>query len=403
MTTTDPVDLRVHGADFLANPYPFLADLRERGPVHRVLLPEFGEAWLVVGYEAAKAALSEPGLTKDWRTATARWRTWFAGDPAAESPVFGKHMLMTDPPDHTRLRRLVAKAFTPQRISALAARIEEITASLLDEFPGSGRVDLVEALAFPLPMSVICEVFGVTALDRDRFRVWTNKVVNPVGEDISAAARELSDYLDELVADKRAHPTDDLFGALVEATDDQGGKLSPNELRAMAFLLLGAGHETTLTLIANGTFLLLNHPEQAAALRADAALAGGAVEEILRYEGPIKNATWRFAADPVEIAGVTIPGGGSEVLVALASASHDPSRYPDPATFDIRRDASGHLAFGHGIHFCPGAALARLEGRIALRGLLSRFPDLALDIDPADLAWRPGYLMRGFESLPVRY
>ncbi|RDI17663.1 cytochrome P450 [Rhodococcus sp. AG1013] len=403
MTTIDVVDLREHSADFLVDPYPFLHELRAGGPVHRVILPEFGETWVVVGYAAAKAALSHPGLTKDWRTATPRWRTWFAGDADAESPSFGKHMLMTDPPDHTRLRKLVAKAFTPQRIAALTSRIEEITDSLLDDFPADGHVDLVDALAFPLPISVICEVFGVDSLDRDKFREWTNKVVNPVGEDISTAARELGDYLNDLVESKRNRPTDDLFGALIGATDDAGGGLSASELRAMAFLLLGAGHETTLTLIANGVFALLSHPDQLAALRADYTLIDNAVEEILRYEGPIKNATWRFAGDPVEIAGVTIPGGGTEVLVALASGSHDPSRYPEPDNFDIRRDAGGHLAFGHGIHFCQGAALARLEGRIALRKLFERFPDIALDILPEKLAWRPGYLMRGFDRLPIRF
>ncbi|MGF0316469.1 cytochrome P450 family protein [Nocardia fluminea] len=403
MTAIGMVDLRIHGKHFLEDPYPFLAELRRSGPVHRVIMPEYGETWLIVGYEAAKAALAAPGLTKDWKTATARWRSWFAGDPEAESPVYGKHMLMTDPPDHTRLRRLVVKAFTPQRIAALSSRIEEITISLLDAFPANGRVDLVSALAFPLSISVICEVIGVESLDRDRFHHWTNKVVNPVDEDISVPAQELSDYLDSLIELKQAQPTDDLFGSLVKATDDTGGRLSPTELRAMAFALLGAGHETTMTLISNAILALLSHPEQLAAARSDDSLIDNVVEETLRHEGPIKNATWRFAAEPVEICGTTIPGGGSEVLISLASASHDPQRYPEPDRFDIHRDTRGHLAFGYGIHFCPGAALARLEGKIALRSLLSRFADLALDINPADINWRPGYLMRAFESLPARY
>jgi cytochrome P450 len=230
----------------------------------------------------------------------------------------------------------------------------------------------------------------------------SNEVVAPSNRDGEYATFvELAAYLRDLIEDKRASaPADDLLSALIRTTAEDGDRLSPDELCAMAFILLIAGHETTVNLIAGGVRALLTHPGQLAALRADMTLLGGAVEEMLRYEGPVENATYRFTVEDTEVGGTVIPGG-SAVLVGLAAADHDPERFPEPDRFDIRRDARGHIAFGHGLHHCLGAPLARLEGQIALRSLLDRAPALALD-GPAD-DWLPGMLIRGVRSLPVRW
>jgi cytochrome P450 len=259
----------------------------------------------------------------------------------------------------------------------------------------------VDALAFPLPMTVICELLGVPDLDRETFRGWSQDIVggSPVAESVAATA--MSAYLAELIEDKRCGgPREDLLSALIRTRYEDGDQLSADELVGMAFLLLVAGHETTVNLIANGVLALLRHPGQLAALRAEPALIDGAIEEILRYEGPVETATWRFAREPVDIGGALIPTG-EPVLIALASAGRDPARFPAPDTFDIRRPAQGHLAFGHGIHYCLGAPLARMEARIAIPTLLARAPRLALA--PGPIRWRPGLLMRGPVRLPVRF
>ncbi|MFD8771495.1 cytochrome P450 [Streptomyces sp. NPDC059916] len=383
-------------ADFTADPYPVYEELRARGPVHRVLLPkpaDDGEAWLIVGHEEARAALTDPRLVKSPA------KLGFSG---LDEELIGTHLLITDPPHHTRLRSLVTRAFTARRVESLRPRIQRITDDLLDAMLPHGRADLVESFAFPLPLTVICELLGVPDIDRADFRRMSNEVVAPSDRDGEYATFvELAAYLRDLIEDKRASaPADDLLSALIRTTAEDGDRLSPDELGAMAFILLIAGHETTVNLIASGVRALLVHPDQLAALRADMTLLGGAVEEMLRYEGPVENATYRFTVEDTEVGGTVIPGG-SAVLVGLAAAGHDPERFPEPDRFDIRRDARGHIAFGHGLHHCLGAPLARLEGQIALRSLLDRAPALALD-GPAD-DWLPGMLIRGVRSLPVRW
>ncbi|MFE4248192.1 cytochrome P450 [Streptomyces sp. NPDC056910] len=383
-------------ADFTADPYPVYEELRARGPVHRVRLPkpaDDGEAWLIVGHEEARAALTDPRLVKSPA------KLGFSG---LDEELIGTHLLITDPPHHTRLRSLVTRAFTARRVESLRPRIQRITDDLLDAMLPHGRADLVESFAFPLPLTVICELLGVPDIDRADFRRMSNEVVAPSDRDGEYATFvELAAYLRDLIEDKRASaPADDLLGALIRTTAEDGDRLSPDELCAMAFILLIAGHETTVNLIASGVRALLTHPDQLAALRADMTLIGGAVEEMLRYEGPVENATYRFTVEDTEVGGTVIPGG-SAVLVGLAAADHDPERFPEPDRFDIRRDARGHIAFGHGLHHCLGAPLARLEGQIALRSLLDRAPALALD-GPAD-DWLPGMLIRGVRSLPVRW
>ncbi|MGX4688972.1 cytochrome P450 family protein [Streptomyces sp. JNUCC 63] len=391
----DVIDLGEYGEGFRADPHPVYAELRALGPVHRVRLPppEGYDTWLVVGYEEARAALADPRLAKDVGAFDAS---------LFDEQVFGKHMLISDPPQHTRLRSLVTRAFTARRVEALEPRIQQITDELLDAMLPHGRADLVEALAYPLPITVICELLGVPEIDRAAFREMSNEVVAPTSEEASLrAADRLGAYLTELIEDKRcAGPADDLLSALIRTTAEDGDRLSGAELRGMAFLLLIAGHETTVNLIANGAYTLLTHPDQLAELRADLDLIDGAVEEILRHEGPVETATFRFAAQPLEIAG-TVIGQGESVMIGLTAADRDAGRYPAPDRFDIHRDTRGHLAFGHGIHYCLGAPLARLETSTALRTLLHRAPALALDGPPGE--WLSGMLIRGRRSLPVRW
>ncbi|MFI6685632.1 cytochrome P450 [Streptomyces sp. NPDC050485] len=390
------IDLSEHAEEFNADPHPVYAKLRAAGPAHLVRTPAGADVWLIVGHEEARAALADPRLSKDWRA--------IAEADYVELPV-SANMLETDPPQHTRLRKLVAREFTPRRIEALRPRVQEITDQLVvTMLAAPGRTaDLVDSLAFPLPMTVICELLGVPDLDQEAFRVLSNEAVAPTVHD-NTAVREIGEYLVELIEDKRCtRPADDLLSALIRARHEDGDQLSQDELIGMAFLLLVAGHETTVNLISNGVRTLLGHPGQLAALRADFdGLLDGAVEEMLRYEGPVETATFRFAREPVLVGDALIPAG-APVLVALAAAGRDPDRYPDPDRFDIRRAGQGHLAFGHGIHFCLGAPLARMEGRIAIRTLLERAPDLQLATKADQLEWLPGMLIRGVRHLPVRW
>ncbi|MFG2558729.1 cytochrome P450 [Streptomyces sp. NPDC048496] len=396
--SVDVVDLAALGETFTRDPHPVYAALRERGPVHRIRIPEGTDAWLVVGYEEGRTALADPRLSKQWDNAS----------PAlgVSKVSAGTSMLSSDAPVHTRLRKLVTREFTPRRMEQLAPRIQEMTDELLDRMLAEPdrRTDLVEALSFPLPMSVICELLGVPFLDRGSFREWSNIAVSSVDAAARVAATgDMTRYMAGLLADKRAQPGDDLMSALIHTADDDGDRLSEDELMGMAWLLLVAGHETTVNLISNGVLALLGHPDQLSALRADFGLIDNAVEETLRYEGPVETPTYRFTTEPLDIGGTVVPGGGELVLIAMADANRDPARFEDADLFDITRDARGHVAFGHGIHYCLGAPLARIGARIAIRSLLERCPGLALDAHPAALTWRTGMLIRGPERLPVAW
>ncbi|WP_208778653.1 cytochrome P450 family protein [Streptomyces griseorubiginosus] len=390
------IDLGEFGDAFRTDPHPVYARLRERGPVHRVRLPGVDahhETWLVVGYEEARAALADPRLSKDGSK---------IGMLFLDEELIGKYLLGTDPPQHTRLRSLVSRAFTMRRVELLRPRIQEITDDLLDAMLPRGRADLVESLSYPLPITVICELLGVPEMDRSEFRKISTEAVAPTDSASEHAAFvRLAEYLTELIEDKRcAGPSGDLLSDLIRTTAEDGDRLSAGELRGMAFVLLIAGHETTVNLITNAVHALLTHPDQLAALRADMDLVDGVVEETLRWEGPVENATFRFAAETLEIAGTKIVRGDA-VMVGLTAADRDAGRYPDPDRFDPRRDTRGHLAFGHGVHYCLGAPLARLEARTAIRTLLERAPALAPDGPPG--AWLPGMLMRGVRSLPIHW
>ncbi|WP_406174930.1 cytochrome P450 [Streptomyces sp. NBC_00996] len=389
------IDLGEYGPRFTRDPYPVYTALRERGPVHWVRTPPPGayEGWLVVGYEEARAALADPRLSKD---STKRGLSSF------EEELMGRYVLISDPPEHTRLRSLVTGAFTMRRVEALRPRVQQITDELLDAMLPKGRADLVDSFAYPLPITVICELLGVPDIDREAFRAMSNEIVAPSDGDTEVAAIEqLAAYLDELIEGKRcAAPADDLLGALIRTRAQDGDRLSRAELRGMAFILLVAGHETTVNLITTAVHTLLTHPDQLAALRADMTLLDGTVEEVLRFEGPVETATYRYAAEPMEIGGRSI-AAGDPVMIGLGAADRDAAYCPHPHRFDIHRAPQGHLAFGHGIHYCLGAPLARLEARVALSSLLERCPDLALDGPPGD--WLSGMLMRGLRSLPVRW
>ncbi|MEU1276651.1 cytochrome P450 [Streptomyces sp. NPDC005799] len=396
--TDELVDLGTLGESFTRDPYPVYARLRASGPVHRIRLPEGAPAWLVVGYEPGRAALADPRLSKDWDNIS----------PALglSTLIPGPSMLSSDPPDHTRLRRLVSREFTSVRIATLEARVRQITDELLETMLAAqdGRADLVEMLSFPLPITVICELLGVPVRNRTAFAIAAGVALSSADVNERREAKDVTFLiLNDLLAEKQKDPGDDLLSALIRLADEDGDRLSPRELIGTVWLLLVAGFETTVNAISNGVLALLCHPEQLAALRHDFSLLENAIEEILRYEGPVETSTYRFTKEPVEIAGTMIPGGGELVIVAIADINRDPVRFADPDRFDIRRETHGHVAFGHGIHYCLGAPLARLEARVAIRALLERCPDLTLDIHPAALSWRGGLLLRGPQRLPIRF
>jgi cytochrome P450 len=374
---------------FQADPHPVYARWRHETPVRRVLLPSGMTAWLVTRYEDARQALSDPRLSK--------------ATPAGEGleAAVSQHMLSADPPDHTRLRRLVSGAFTARRIEALRPRIEEITDELLTAMSGRDRVDLIDAFAFPLPIQVICELLGVPAGDRNSFRAWTTVIVSgsAAHDELAGAVQAMAAYIRELIVERRARPGEDLLSGLI-GVRDAGDRLSGDELSSMVFLLLIAGHETTVNLIGNGVHLLLAERERWERLRADPALLPTAIEEFLRYEGPVDTSTFRFATTDLEIGGTTIRAG-DPVFVALLAADRDEARFPDGDELRLDRAQNPHLAFGHGIHYCLGAPLARLEAQIAFGKLLARFPDLRPAAPAAAPIWRPGVLIRGLTELPV--
>ena len=385
------------GADYFQDPYSVHARLRAQRPVTPVIMPGGAPVWLITGYAEARAALADPRLSKH----VPGWHP----EPDSIFASLDLHMLNSDPPDHERLRKLVNKAFTARRVERLRPRITAIAAGLLDDMSAQRdrpEVDLLASFAFPLPITVICELLGVPVADRDDFRAWSATIVSNTASPgaYQADATAMIRYFISLLAAKRRDPADDLLSALIAARDEED-KLSENELVSMAFLLLVAGHETTVNLIGNGMLALLLNPGELARLRADPSLLASAVEELLRYVNPVNNATYRFAAEPLEIGGARI-GTGEVVLVALSGANRDPSRYPDPDLLDLSRDSAGHLAFGHGSHYCLGAPLARLEAEIAFGGLLERFGSMTLAVPPDALRWRPSTLIHGLEALPVR-
>ncbi|MGW3914516.1 cytochrome P450 family protein [Streptomyces sp. NPDC005070] len=399
MTRTNPAPQASIDPERLArDPYSVYAQLRQAGPVHRITGTDGLPAWLVTRYDDVREALADPRLSLDKRNAAPGGYRGMALPPALDA-----NLLNMDPPDHTRIRRLVTRAFTPRRIERLREPIQRTADQLLDAVAAAERVDLIASYAAPLPITVICDLLGIGPTDRLDFRSWTDALVAPDPTRPSLAKEAVGSmlsFLTRLIADKRTAPTDDLLSALIAVRDEED-RLSEDELMSLAFLILFAGYENTVHLIGNAVLTLLRHPDQLAELRADPTRMSAAVEELARYEGPMPLAIRRFPTEDVTIGGVTVPAGDT-VLLSLAAAHRDPHRFTDPDHFDIDRDATGHLALGHGIHYCLGAPLARMETEIALSALLDRFPDLALDVPPGELRWRPSMRSRGLLGLPVR-
>ncbi|WP_369369060.1 cytochrome P450 [Streptomyces sp. CG4] len=394
------------GCPYKSNPYPLYERMREAGPVHPVLFPSGVQAWLVTGYDAAHAALGDDRLGKNHDRGNDRWRARASIMPEPQHSQLQVHLLHQDPPRHTRMRRFVTEAFTPRRIEQLRPRMQELADRLVDALPDTGPADLVGGFAAHFPFQVLAEVIGLPQDLAVRFdRDW-GKVVQPVGPTdpgrplYETRLHGLQSYIAEVVAHKRAHPDDDLLSRLVVACDQ--GELSQEELDSMIFQLLVAGQEPVTNQITTALIALFRHPAQLDRLRDDPSLLPRAVEELLRYDSAFELTTWRFFDQDSDLHGTPVPAGDS-VIVSLCAANRDPRRFPDPDTLDLDRAPNAHLAFGHGIHFCPGAALARAELQIALGTLLTRLPGLRLAIADEEIQWIPAVLGRGTNHLPADY
>ncbi|MEX2114050.1 MAG: cytochrome P450 [Pirellulales bacterium] len=390
--------------EFKADPFPFYAYLRANSPIHPVTLHDKQTAWLVTRYDDVAAVLRDERFAKDrLRVFSREERAKQPWMPAMFKPLT-RNMLDVDPPDHTRLRALVQQAFSPRAVEQMRPRIETLAHELIDRFRRPQRMDLLREYALPIPTTVIAEMLGVDARDRHKFHRWSGTILaasTTRGGVFWATPRVLLflRYLRKLIASRRTNPRDDLASALVQA-HAAADRLSDDELVSMIFLLIIAGHETTVNLIGSGMLALMQHPDQMQKLRDNPELIKSAVEELLRFTAPVETATERFTREDVTISGVTIPKG-SIVLAAIASANRDESQFADPDALDIAREPNKHLAFGLGIHFCLGAALARMEGQIAIGALLARTSDVSLAVGPAELRWRQGLVLRGLKALPA--
>jgi cytochrome P450 len=385
--------------EFLADPYPAFHRLRAEDPVHRHPLGFY----LLTRYDDVAGFLRDPRFGKGGYQALIEGRF----GPSEGGPRLALSMLFRDPPDHTRLRALVSKAFTPRVVETLRAHVQAIVDRLLEPAVRAGRMDVIHDLAYPLPVTVISELLGVPVGDADAVKGWSRDVaraldaiVLPVGPDVIERGRratgEMADFFRRLIEERRRGPGADLLSGLVEA-EEAGDRLTEDELLATCILLYVAGHETTVNLIGNGLLALLRHPTELRRLREDPGLLSATIEELLRYDGPVQR-VGRIAAVDAEVGGVRI-GAGSLVVGLLGAANRDPAQFRDPDRLDLGRDQSRHLAFGSGIHYCLGAPLARLEGQVAIGTLVRRLPALALAVERP--VWRPSSTLRGLEGLPV--
>ncbi len=372
--------------------YPSLRAAR----VTRITMPTGDPAYLLGRYEDARRLLADPRLSSDLSRPGTPQLTSFPPDDS---------MHHSDPPRHTRLRTLVSKAFTPRRVAAMRPRVQELATQLVDAMVEQGPpADLNAAFAHPLPITVICELLGVPAADQGEFRGWADRLValaDVPAPLIAQAYMAMRDYLARLVADKRAHPADDMLSALVQARDGSD-RLSESELLSMATLLLIAGYETSIHQIGSAVVMLLLHPEQLAALRAQPSAIDGAVDELMRFQGPGDGALYRIALADIEVGETVIPAG-SGVLLAIGAANRDEERFAQPERLDIARQDNAHLTFGHGIHYCVGAALGRLELAVALETLTRRLPRMRLAVQPEELRWLPGRLLSGYAEIPLAW
>ncbi|MGG4345302.1 cytochrome P450 family protein [Paenibacillus lautus] len=379
--------------EFTHNPYSVYEKLRQSDPILNLQFPDGRFGWLISNYEEAVEALKDSRFSKDVVKAMGQEQT----------SVFSTNMLFSDPPDHKRLRGLVQKGFTPQRIADMRGHIQEIADNLLDAVSSKDTINLIDEYAFKLPIIVISEILGVPTEDQDKFRIWSNSIIGAsnqeMNEQVVQHMNEFIAYLKDWFAKVREQPGDDMISQLVIA-ENQGDRLSEQELYGVVTLMIIAGHETTVNLIGNGVLALLEHPEQRKLLQEQPELIHGAIEEMLRYNGPVEFSTSRWAAVDMDFHGVHMKKGDL-VVIALNSANRDASQFADPDIFDITREKSQHLAFGKGIHLCLGAPLARLEGEIAINTLLRRYPHFELQRDIDELEWRPGMIVRGVKEIPI--
>lgn len=392
-------------ARFKADPFAYYARLRAEAPVFPMLLFKKQRGWLVTRYDDVAAVLKHPLLGKDrfsqLSDAERAKLPWFF---RAFMPLM-QNMLERDPPDHTRLRGLVHKAFTPALVERLRGRIQQLTEQLLDAAVKKGSMDLVADYALPVPVTIIAEMLGVPERDRSKFHAWSTKLISNTNmlETLLAipAVLGFTRYIRKLIEKQRASPGDDLLTALIQA-EEAGDRLSQDELVSMVFVILVAGHETTVNLIANGVLALLQHPDQLERLRREPALIGSAVEELLRFTCPVELATMRVAREDFELNGAKIKRG-DYVAAVIGSANRDERQFPNPDTLDLGREPNRHLGFGLGIHYCLGAPLARMEGAIAIQNAIQRLPNLRLAVPAEKLRWRTGFIIRGVRKLPVAF
>jgi len=393
----------------LANPYPFYAMLRQSNPVLRLPLPvETGAGvWLLSRHAEVDLALRDRRFSVDrMRADAARLNRERIPDLFLSGPGALRPMLVMDPPDHTRVRGLVSKAFTPRRVAALEGRVRKLVGELLDEALSHGpELDVIRDLGEPLPAIVIAELLGLPPEDHRAFKQWSTAMIETVPQVPLGVAHDLPEkvevilrYLRGAIAERRRAPGDDLISGMIEAQEERDA-LSDQELLATSFLLLVAGHETTTNLIGNGSLALLRSPDPLARLRAEPGLMENAVEELLRYDSPVQ-ATVRVTTEDVELGGQLVPANAL-VICGIGAANRDPAVHPEPDRLDLARTDIRHLSFGLGAHFCLGAALARLEGRAAFEALLERCPDLRLARPEAPLEYRANFVLRGLKSLPV--
>lgn len=396
-------------ADFMQNPYELLEKFRAEGPIHEVRFAHGATVWLVTRYDEVRALVSDPRVSKDGRRMNELFARHSGAPVEAGEDTAGvgfdddlaTHMLNSDPPRHTRLRALVSKAFTAHRVERLRPRIEQVADELLDGFAGQPEVDLVSGFAVRLPITIICDLFGIPEPDREDFRIWGTKLVG-AGQDpdeVADASSKVVDYASALIDAKRANPGDDMVSALVRVTDD-GDRLTHGELVSMIFFLVVAGHITTIYSIGNAVYNLLTHPHELARLRADLSLMPAAVDELMRYDSAASVGTFRFTTEEIPVGDVVIPA--NQILaLSWSSANRDSTHFPDADRLDLNRQPLGSMAFGHGIHYCIGVPLAKLQIEIALTRLLTRYPDLRLAVDPQELRWENNALLRGLTALPV--
>ena len=396
----------LYGEDFKRDPYSTYARLRAEGDVHRVKFPSGVLGWLVVGYESARAALTDSRLGKDHSLGNEAWRRLAAIMPEPQHSLLQVHLLHRDPPQHAAMRKLVLNGLTPRRIEPMRPRFERIAHDLIDEVAPSGEADLVPAFSARFPFLVLSEAIGLPPRLRDLFDPEWCKVVRPVGpqdplrDTYIALLEGLRHYIDGVVAHKRAHPEDDLLTDLVRASS--AGEITEPELTSSIFQLLVAGQEPVSNQITTALVALLTHPDQLDLLVANPELREPAVEELMRYDSAFELTTWRFFSETTRLHDATIPAGDS-VIVSLASANRDPAQFPDADRLDVTRAANGQLGFGHGIHYCAGAALGRMELQIALGAIIERLRNLRLTVPPDHLPWVQAVLGRGTQSLPVSF